>query len=37
MDIAKHRKVVEYGLDPGGPVYPSIRLIWIYRNLRFIS
>lgn len=37
MDIAKHMKVVEYGLDPGGPVYPSIRLVWIYRNLRFIS
>lgn len=37
QDLAKHMKVMDYGLDPGGPVYPSIRVIWIYKNKRFIS
>jgi hypothetical protein len=37
QDLAKHMKVIDYGLDPGGPVYPSIRLIWIYRAGRYIS
>ena len=36
-ELAKHMKVIEFGLDPGGPIYPSIRLMWIYRNERFIS
>jgi hypothetical protein len=36
-DIAKHMKIEDYGLDPGGPVYPSVRLIWIYKNERHIS
>jgi hypothetical protein len=37
VELSKHMKVVDYGLDPGGPIYPSIRLMWIYRNERFIS
>lgn len=37
FDLAKHMKVSDYGLDPGGPIYPSIRVMWIYRNKRFIS
>lgn len=36
-DLAKHMKVEDYGLDPGGPIYPSIRVMWIYKNKRFIS
>lgn len=36
-DLAKHMKIMDYGLDPGGPIYPSIRIMWIYRNKRFIS
>lgn len=36
-DLAKHMKVEDYGLDPGGPIYPSIRLMWIYYNKRYIS
>lgn len=30
-------KVSDYGLDPGGPIYPSIRAMWIYKNRRYIS
>lgn len=36
-DLAKHMKVIEYALDPMGPVYPSIRVMWIYPGTRFIS
>lgn len=36
-DLAKHMKVLDYGLDPGGPIYPSIRIMSIYHNKRWIS
>jgi hypothetical protein len=36
-ELAKHMKVEDYGLDPGGPIYPSIRLMWIYHNKRYIA
>ena len=37
-ELAAHMKVIEYGLqDKGGPVFPSLRALWIYRKTRYIS
>jgi hypothetical protein len=36
-ELSKHMKISDYGLDPGGPIYPSIRAMWIYKNKRYIS
>jgi protein-disulfide isomerase len=31
-------KVVDYNMkEPGGPIWPSIRILWIYRHTRYIS
>lgn len=38
VEISKHMKVVEYNiLEPGGPVFPSLRILWIYKATRYIS